>query len=279
MEDEKDAIDMGNEEMEGDLGSVDGAEDEDGEGSRSGDDNEEDDELDEEVGDVDDLDPTAVDEKMWDGDGEEAEKEQQGDKQKGQKKDDEVTAADGTADAEDDHQEAAADEEVGPEHEEAVPYDELNKQDENVQQDDVLALPDDMDIDVEDEAMSSDGEDDLDNLSDADQDEQRKEVWTRRTTRAMTMLKKKLSHKRRRECKTPPIQKLLRKPKISLQKMMVWSWTRRMAKRLGTTSKKKKGPRCHPPKMALQRTKSPRVRCRKAEDKPRKKKLTPKPTT
>lgn len=96
MEDEQDAVDMADEEMEGDLASVDGKDEED---SQKGDDEEEEEEekdMDEEAGEVDDLDPTAVDEKMWDGkDEEDAEKDQQGDKSKGEQKDDEQMAAEG----------------------------------------------------------------------------------------------------------------------------------------------------------------------------------------
>ncbi|KAF9769272.1 hypothetical protein IL306_013319, partial [Fusarium sp. DS 682] len=62
IEDEKDAVDMADEELEGDMGSVDGADD-DEEGSKNGDEEEEENDMDEEAGEVDDLDPTAVDEK------------------------------------------------------------------------------------------------------------------------------------------------------------------------------------------------------------------------
>jgi len=176
VEDEKEAVDMGEDDLEGELGSVGGADDdEDGRGS----DEEEakEDEMDEETGDVDDLDPTAVDEKMWDGDSqEEAEKEQQGNKAKGQKKDDELAAVDKAAkaeevdsDEEDDQGDAEASEDVGPEQEETLPENELNRQDQHVQEDETLALPDDMEIDGKSEE-SSDDEDDLDDLSDAEQE-------------------------------------------------------------------------------------------------------------
>ncbi|CAG9950478.1 unnamed protein product [Clonostachys rosea f. rosea IK726] len=158
MEDEKDAVDMADDELEGDLGSVGGDEDEE-EGSKKGDEDEDDeDDIDEETGDVDDLDPTAVDEKMWDGENEdEAEKDQEGDKGEGQKQDDEQMAAD------DDKKQKNEGE---PEPEESKNNDEEpDPEDEN----DALALPDEMDLDFDDpDAMSSDS-DDLDLASDTEE--------------------------------------------------------------------------------------------------------------
>ncbi|KAI0400957.1 hypothetical protein F4802DRAFT_619434 [Xylaria palmicola] len=178
MEDEKDAVDMADEELEGDTKSVDG-EEEDENGSNSGDDEAED-EMDEERGDVDDLDPTAVDEKMWDGANEdEAEKDQKGEKPKGQKKKDEDTASGEQPESQDlqaDEGEQGnddEDEEAGVEMEEDVQHhEEPNQQDPNVQDQDTLALPDDMEIDgKDDESLSSISDDELDELSDVEQTE------------------------------------------------------------------------------------------------------------
>ena len=72
------------------------------------------DDLDEEAGDVDDLDPTAVDEKMWDGDGEEADKDQQGNKSMGKKSDGQAEAADENQ-LEDQAGSDEGNEEIGPE--------------------------------------------------------------------------------------------------------------------------------------------------------------------
>ncbi|OAA69441.1 ATPase, AAA-5 [Cordyceps fumosorosea ARSEF 2679] len=178
MEDEKDAVDMADEELEGDMGSVDGADDED-EGSKNGEEEEEENEMDEEAGDVDDLDPTAVDEKMWDGqDEEKADKDQQGDKPHGQKKDDDPIPdetnpskeeAEKQADGDDNKDDAQEDEAVD-EVEEVQAQDEMNKQDRNVQENDTLALPEEMDLDLKDEEEMP-GDDDLDDLSDVDKDE------------------------------------------------------------------------------------------------------------
>lgn len=176
MEDEKDAVDMADEDLEGDTNSVEGEEDDKASNS---DDDETKDELDEERGDVDDLDPTAVDEKMWDGENEdEAEKDQKGEKPKGQKKDEETAAGEQpeTQDIQPDEGERGddnEDEEAGVEMEEDIqPHEEPNQQDQNVQDQDTLALPDDMEIDgKDDDSLSSISDDELDELSDVDQQE------------------------------------------------------------------------------------------------------------
>ncbi|KAI2639493.1 midasin [Hypomontagnella submonticulosa] len=181
MEDEKDAVDMADQELEGDLESVDGGEDK--KGSQSGDEDESGDDMDEEAGEVDDLDPSAVDEKMWDGENEEdAEKDQKGENSKGQTKKDEQMAADAQPDTQeiepgtDDKQgDENPDENPAAEEDEDVQQqDEADRQDQNVQEQDTLALPDDMNIDGNDnESLSSLSDDELDKLSDVDQEEQK----------------------------------------------------------------------------------------------------------
>ncbi|KAK1598724.1 ATPase [Colletotrichum navitas] len=183
MEDEKDAVDMADEELEGEMGSVGGEEDEEEKSDGEGEDGKEENEMDEEVGDVDDLDPTAVDEKMWDGDNEEAEKDQQGDKAKGQKKDEQM-AADADANAEDNkaedddeqqvdqEDEEMEEEEPGPEQEDAKFEDDQVKQDQNVDENDALAMPEEMDFNFDEEGEDVDSEDDeLDKLSDIEKEE------------------------------------------------------------------------------------------------------------
>lgn len=180
IEDEKDAIDMGQDDMEGDMGSAAG-DDEDDKGDKDGEDEEEKDDMDEETGDVDDLDPTAVDEKMWDGDGDDADKDQQGDDTKGQKNEEEQAAADNKPESKDSkqqeepeqgkpEQEVEQEEEAGPEEDEAGAQEELNRQDQNVEENEALALPDDMDIDGSDDNQSAISDDELDKLSDIQQD-------------------------------------------------------------------------------------------------------------
>ncbi|KAK4106817.1 midasin [Parathielavia hyrcaniae] len=193
IEENRDAVDMGEDELEGELGSVAG-EDEEEEDTKDGDkDGEEEDgeeEMEEQAGDVDDLDPTAVDEKMWDGSGEdEAEKDQLGDQEKGKKDDDQSAAAEGQKKGqpkggEQDEGNAPPDEvgeeqgnedaemEAGQE-EEGMPQEELNRQDQNVEENETLALPEDMDIEINDVEEESGGEDDLDGLSDAEKPEEK----------------------------------------------------------------------------------------------------------
>ncbi|CAK7243634.1 MAG: AAA ATPase midasin [Sporothrix thermara] len=206
IEDEKDAVDMGNDEMEGEMGSAAGDDDEeDDKDGDDKDDEDEEDDMDEEAGDVDDLDPTAVDEKMWDGedDANDTDKEQQGNEAAGQQNEDEMTAATEEEDKSQkkpaDEQAAAGDEakpeqdnkeedgkegdegddkngeeggddddegEIGSDDEEAGPQQELNRQDQNVEQNDVLDLPDDMQM--EDEDGKDGDDDDFDNLDDLD---------------------------------------------------------------------------------------------------------------
>ncbi|KAK0630836.1 hypothetical protein B0T17DRAFT_529438 [Bombardia bombarda] len=178
MEDQKDAVDMGSDDMEGEMGSVGGDDDEE-DGSESGDDKGDDEEQNEEAGDVDDLDPTAVDEKMWDGsDEDEAEKDQEGNKEAGKKEDEQAAAGNNKKkegeDKDDTKPEESAekgdeDGEAEPgqeqEQEDAAAQEELNKQDQHVEENDTLALPDDMNIDLDDESVMDDG-DNLDDLSD-----------------------------------------------------------------------------------------------------------------
>ncbi|KAL8338414.1 hypothetical protein RB601_006393 [Gaeumannomyces tritici] len=174
MDDDEDAIDMGMDELEGDLGSVNGGDDKES-GAESGDEDG-DDEMDEQAGDVDDLDPTAVDEKMWNDESEEADKDQEGDAAKGkEQKEKEMSATDSTKQATADEQQESeeavdteAGEEMGPEEEQAKAQEELNRQDQNVQEAETLALPDEMDLDLgdDDEGDSAAGSDD-DGLEDA----------------------------------------------------------------------------------------------------------------
>ncbi|CAK7204653.1 AAA ATPase midasin [Sporothrix eucalyptigena] len=204
IEDEKDAVDMGNDEMEGEMGSVAGDDDEE-EDDKNGDDKDaedEEDDMDEEAGDVDDLDPTAVDEKMWDGedDAKDTDKEQQGNEAAGQQNEDEMAAAteDNTQQKPSDEQQAAGEEskpeenkeengeegdkdggeegdddegDIGSDDEEAGPQQELNRQDQNVEQNDVLDLPDDLQMEDKD-GKDGDDDDDFDNLDDLDTKEE-----------------------------------------------------------------------------------------------------------
>ncbi|PHH91403.1 hypothetical protein CDD83_601 [Cordyceps sp. RAO-2017] len=178
MEDEKDAVDMADEDLEGELGSVDGAEDEEG-GSQNGSEEDDNNNMDEEAGEVDDLDPTAVDEKMWDGDDEKAEKDQQGNKSAGQEQGDEQMAAEEMPEQKEAEQEAkdskTEETQTGEEEQEeddATAPEEVNRQDQNVEENDALELPEEMYLDFDDQASAPSESDDLDLLSDAEEREE-----------------------------------------------------------------------------------------------------------
>ncbi|KAL5604462.1 hypothetical protein BROUX41_002431 [Berkeleyomyces rouxiae] len=177
MEDNKDAIDMAGEELEGEDGSTAGDEEDD----QKGDDGEEENDVDDEVGDVDDLDPTAVDEKMWDGEDEdEAEKDQQGNEAKGQQKNEEQAAEGKENDdkpKKDEQVEGADVEEDAPEEEDEdvqQAQDEAIRQDQNVEESEILGAPEDMDLDLQD--MDEDSEEEEEELGDLDMDAGEEEV-------------------------------------------------------------------------------------------------------
>ncbi|KAL1843801.1 hypothetical protein VTJ49DRAFT_7511 [Mycothermus thermophilus] len=192
IEENKDAVDIGDDELEGEMGSVAGDEEEEEDKKKDGEeDGEEEDDMDEQAGDVDDLDPTAVDEKMWDGSGEdEADNDQMGDQEKGRKDDDMSVAAEGEKKEQpkpegEQEDASAAPDEVGEEQgdedadmeageeQEGMPQEELNRQDQHVQETETLALPEDMDIEIEDGEEQSE-DDDLDDLSDVEKPEEKK---------------------------------------------------------------------------------------------------------
>lgn len=167
IEDEKDAVDMADGDMEGEIGEgEERGDDEDGSGDEdSGED------IDEETGDVDDLDPNAVDEKMWDGDGEEAPKEQESDKSKGKEsRDEQVAAQENNEAAEGQDIEEAEVDDVGAEQgEEVTQQDEVEKHDPHAEEGEALDLPEDMELDgdgKEGSEASDDGTDDMSELED-----------------------------------------------------------------------------------------------------------------
>ncbi|CZT51110.1 related to midasin (AAA ATPase) [Rhynchosporium secalis] len=173
IEDEDDAVDMADGDMEGEMGE--GEEKEEGEGE----DEESGDEMDEEAGDVDDLDAGAVDEKMWDGAGEEENKEQEGDDAKGeQKKDEQVAAEEGGKENKAKEQEGdegdAGDEEEeemeGAEQGEEVKQDEVERHDPTAQEGETLDLPEDMELDGE-EGSEKESEDEMGDLSDVEEND------------------------------------------------------------------------------------------------------------
>jgi len=188
IEDEKDAVDMADADMEGQMG--DAEEKEEGEEGDEGSEKD-DEEMDEEAGDVDDLGPSTVDEKMWDDGGKkDADKDQETDKADGTVDEDDMTAAEGEKKEEKEQEkpegekeeggDEAPEEEVGAEENEEVGANETEKADPHTQEQDNLDLPDDIDMDGQgsdnddDEDMGDMGDDMLDE-KDAGPEEQAEE--------------------------------------------------------------------------------------------------------
>ena len=172
IEDEKDAVDMADGDMEGEMGEAEEkGEDEEG----SGNDESDRDDIDEEAGDVDDLDPNAVDEKTWDGEREKAQKEQEGDQSKGKAtKEEQVAAQENDKQALDGQEGEEEEEELGAEQGEEVQQDETEKHDPQAQEGQALELPEEIELDGNDQEESTSNSDDgMDDLSDVNDDTKR----------------------------------------------------------------------------------------------------------
>ena len=167
-EDEKDAINMDHDDLEGEMGEVSDRSDEgdgsDSDGGLNG--------LDEETAEVDDLDPTAVDEKIWDGKAEQEENEKEGSNSKRKPKKMQQNTADSTApqddtlDTGDDEDDEASQE--GADKGEEIAKEEIEKMDPHAEDAQNLDLPEEMDLDnVKDKETDSE-EADMDDMSDID---------------------------------------------------------------------------------------------------------------
>ncbi|KKY20099.1 putative aaa atpase [Phaeomoniella chlamydospora] len=174
----EDAVDMETEDLEGTMDDSGEAQDNQSGDERSGGDEDEDGDMDEEAGSVDNLDPSAVDEKLWDGLGKEEQKELEDDQAKGQADQNETTANENRnaqTEAQEDKEEAATsgdeDEASDPDDEgEAVGREEVDKTDPHLQQEEGMELPDEMQLDGEkggDDSSISD--EDFDKLSDVEE--------------------------------------------------------------------------------------------------------------
>jgi len=174
IQDQEDAVDMDYDEMEGEVeeGS-DKAEEDEIASDREDNDND----IDEETGSVDNLDPTAVDEKLWNGEAEETDKEKEGSKSKGETNKDEQMAADSGAqqanNAEEEKEENNEVNDEGAEEGDEIAKEETEKMDPHTQEGRNLDLPEEMDLDNTDgsEANSESGESDLDGMSDIEEKE------------------------------------------------------------------------------------------------------------
>ncbi|KAH7115054.1 hypothetical protein B0J11DRAFT_122747 [Dendryphion nanum] len=177
IEEEDDAVDMGENEMEGETGDVADKEDEedDGEG-------EEGDDVESQVGSVDDLGPSAVDEKMWDEGGKEDDKEKEGKEDVGTENSEEQVAAEGKEKKEDGEQKeqpegSKEDEEMeGEEQDENVEPGEVEQMDPHAKEEETLDLPEELNLEgneddkIDDDLgdMDMDMDDEMEDEMDAD---------------------------------------------------------------------------------------------------------------
>jgi midasin len=176
IEDEEDAVDMGQDEMEGEMGGMEKKDDVDDEGE--GDKEDREDEMDEETGDVDGLDPAAVDEKMWDEKGDDDDKEKEGENSDGKQskgydldaKKDNKKQNDIGEQGEAERDGERSDDEGPAEKDDSVrQHDEAGGIDQHVPEVDTLDLPDDMELDGDegsDEDLDENGDMNMDDLSD-----------------------------------------------------------------------------------------------------------------
>ncbi|CEJ53778.1 hypothetical protein PMG11_00119 [Penicillium brasilianum] len=174
MDDSADAVNMDQEELEGETG--DHKEEEDDEEDKDDNGEDEDDDIDEEVGSVDDLDAGAVDEKLWDGANDEQQKETENEEGKGQAEDEQQAAAqeqkkdgeEGPKGEEEEGDEEEDEEEAPDDEGEAVGREDMDVTDPQTKEEETLELPEEMQLDGDDQGDGDDGEDDdgMDDLSD-----------------------------------------------------------------------------------------------------------------
>ena len=171
IQDQEDAVNMDHDELEGEMNDM----SDEGKDDRSATEGEETD-IDEETGDIDSLDPSAVDEKLWDGKAGEADKEKEGPKNKGKVEKTDQAADDATNEREcAQMQEEGDDDEVSQndaEGVEDVAQEETEKVDPYLQEGQNLDLPEQMDLDnidgIDTESVS--GDSDMEGMSDIEQE-------------------------------------------------------------------------------------------------------------
>ena len=170
LEDEKDAVDMEQDDMEGEMGDIsEKGEDDEGEANEK----ESSDEVDEEAGGVDDLDASAVDEKLWDDDREEAKRDKERDHPNGKRQGEELASAeeakqDTALEAEE--REGDEIENEGSEEGEQISREEPEKTDPHLQEEEKLDLPEEMDLDHDkgSDAMPDSDDEHMNEMSDVD---------------------------------------------------------------------------------------------------------------
>ena len=173
IEDREDAVDMDHDELEGQTGDV--SDKAENDGSASGD---EEADVDEETGDIDDLDPSAVDEKLWDGKPEEGDKEKEKTTAKGKAEDRDQVADDAVkrqenAKVREHESEDDLDSQNGVDEAEEVAKAEAETMDLDVQDGQNLDLPEDMHLDNvnETDGESASETSDMEGMSDVEQED------------------------------------------------------------------------------------------------------------
>ncbi|RAH66637.1 AAA family ATPase midasin [Aspergillus aculeatinus CBS 121060] len=169
IENSEDAVNMDQEEMQGEEGERKEGDDEDDNESGS----DEEDDIDEEVGDVDDLDASAVDEKMWDGEHDDQQKETETQEGKGAAENDEQTAApdqqpgqeaekgeNKEGEEEEEEEDDEEGEEAPDEEGEAVGREDMDVTDPHAKEEEALDLPEEMQLDGDEKGNEEPEEDD-----------------------------------------------------------------------------------------------------------------------
>lgn len=188
IEDQEDAVDMDRSELEGEMGDASNNGEDNGSASEG-----EQKDVDEEIGDIDELDLSAVNEKLWDGKDEEIDKKREGAKAEGKAEKDDQAAGDATEQRESAQVQEGENEEDeasqnGVEEAEEVAKEETERLDPHVQQGQNLDLPEEIILDkvegTDVESMSGDSglegmseveENEADRLSEGTQDDESKE--------------------------------------------------------------------------------------------------------
>ena len=171
---EKDAVNMNGEDLEGNMDKTGDANDTEDGDDQSGEDEDEEGDLDEEAANVDNLDPSAVDEKLWDGLANEDEKELEGENLEGQNDEGDAAAADEKKKSEDqdipkDAAETGEEDgtESADEEGEAVGHEQPDQVDPHLEEEKGMDLPEEMQLDgVEEGQQSEISDEDFDRLSD-----------------------------------------------------------------------------------------------------------------
>lgn len=174
LQDEKDAVDMADEDLQGEFGEENGSE-----GEEDDQDGQSDADVDEEAGHVDDKDDDAVDEKTWDDGKAEENAEKEADKGKGTRNED-IAAAEnveaGAEEGDDEGPEDGQEEDAGAEDEPDVEHNQPEAADPHMENEQNLDLPEDINMDGDKDMPSdisdggSDFGDDLDDVDANDKD-------------------------------------------------------------------------------------------------------------